>query len=241
VSKLSSKYCVHQVVADRICSEVGLRVDPPRIDVKCQREGHIYLLGGVAKTKTLFGSSLGVTFATDDEDLRYFYERKFYLMNVVHAAMAFNAYASLAHKDIPPARWRDQFLATDPHDNLIRSVITIQICRVILQNRGALNRRYPGVNERELFIEVSRFADNAADRIYESPDLIERVLGTDATSLSKKFRSRVKDMSEFVEENWGEIERWNIPDVPMHDEIAKALRKLDSDVIEVVMKALETC
>jgi hypothetical protein len=241
VSRLSSKYAVHQVVADRICSEVSFRLDPPRIDVNCQQEGHVYLLGDVAKTKTLFGGSLAVTFATDEEDLRYFYERKFYLMNVVHAAMAFNAYASLAHKNIPPLRWKDQFLATDPHDNLIRSVIAIQICRVILQNRDALNRRYPGVKERELFIEISRFADNAADRIFDSADLIQRVLSPDAASLSKKFRSRVKDMSDFVERDWEEVEKWNIPDVPTHDEIAKTLRKLNADVIEVVMKALETC
>jgi hypothetical protein len=236
-----SKYRVLQVVADRICRDLNVSTNPsPRIVVDCESYGRIYVDGRKRSVRNLFKNDNDkcVTFASDENELRFFYEQKYYLMNGIQTVMAFHAYAQLAKRDVPFEKWKDQVLTVETSLPCVTMFSKIQICRIIDRNRAVLANLYPTKDERQLFETLSSYASELASRIDKSPDHIQRILTTDGKSLDEKFDSRCSEIMKFVDDRWLEVEKWEIPALPGKSIVVNELTAFYRDAISVVLKIL---
>jgi hypothetical protein len=227
------------VVADRICRNVRIEDGVvPRVHVDCELYQHVYVQILNSHVRRLFGQLQDVTLAHDEDELMYFYDTKFYLMNSIHAAMAFHTYAKLAQKNVPFEKWGEQVLVVDTNAPYVTTWIYIQICRIIHRNRKLISRRWPTKDEKTVFEELYAQAYQISKRIDRSGDEVQRIVGTDPRSLNEKFETRCMEMSEFVRAHWAEVESWSIPTLPSRVEILSELNEFSEHVIMVAMKAL---
>jgi hypothetical protein len=230
----SKAYVVLPVVADRIARDVT--VIPEAITVDSEVFGEIYLLGKNARVRRLFDRADRVTVARDAKELEFYRCKKYYLMNTIHAVMAFHAYADLIHRKVPLDKW-DQNLLLVPTD-FAKVISQILICRLIHDHKVTMRKLYRVRQEKKLFYCLSAEAINYAARIDSSGDTLGRIVSLKAKSLREKFNMRCKEIMTFVRAHWEEVMRWDIPNLTTKENALLELGDFDREVLEVVMDVM---
>lgn len=231
------------VVADRICRNVKINNNKKSeagitIDVECEQHCYAYVENKNGNVSHFFRDCPLVKVAKDRKHFLFYYQRKFYLMNGIHAVMAFNHYAALARRNVSIEDWKRQILI-DANGECVDVITYVQICRVIAQNQSAIRDIYPGKSIPEIFNMLFAYSKEIIKRIEHAPDEIGRILPANAISFDDKFRQRCEEIVKFVENNWPQVELWNIPDLPTQTDILCRLSEFERDVINVVITAMK--
>lgn len=199
------------VVADRICSKV-IRFKR-KIDVFAEENYEVVVNCINGDVKDLFEAkdyNIQVTRSLDE--YRYFYLRKYYIVNGIHMVLAIYAYSVLLRKKVPYSKWKnyeinlfDEIPATKKAMEIFS---VVQIARIILNfELKQFQRFFPGITKKLLFDKLLDYSVNVRNRFSNSPDIIDRVFSLkDRSVIRKKYEERIRKMNEFATKNNDKIE-----------------------------------
>jgi hypothetical protein len=199
---------VVKVVADRICVD-RRRPDKGTVAVSAETAAEAIINGPSIDYGKLFSGSTEVTLRCieDAQTFRYYNDRKIFLVNGLHFALATLAYFFLRQLEVPPKNWGSQYLpilleALLSRDNIYRAHIKNymdgQIMRLILEHGPIISKEQPEADDVEAQFDVLRsYGENILGRTRKHLDNLGRILDLttpeQAPKLLKKFRKQVKE------------------------------------------------
>jgi hypothetical protein len=238
---------VTRVMADRIC--VGRRIETTKVIVSAEDSGEVVINASEADYPQLFKASKNVTvqFKQDEHIFDYYNDRKRYLVNGLHFALATFAYHFLSEVGIPARHWGIQYLPImqgvllskgGEYLSHIENYMDGQIMRLILRDKGSIETEYPDLEDDEDRFDLLRsFSERVLHRTSEHLDNLERIL--DITSPEKalaildKFHRHLEEAKKDIFARNNEIDELPIRRRPYADDVSLSLDYLTSCVINV--------
>ena len=215
LKQINSNLQVPFVVADRICSNVKISSDEINVSTEEYYEVVINIINGDVKFQ-FEDVDYNLILARSSDEFRFYYKRKFYLVNGIHMILAIRAYAILLKKHIEFKHWKTYSINLFDDFEEVKCALSnfaiLQIARIITGfNWEELKAIFPRFSKKDLFDDLYNYSLEAQNRFSASPDMLSRVFSLRSNkNIKAKFRERVLSMHTFLIENRKDISEFLI-------------------------------
>jgi len=199
------------VVADRICSKI--KIFQKKIDVFTEENYELVVNCINGDVKDLFeAKDYNIQVTRSSDEFRYYYLRKYYLVNGIHTILAIYVYSFLLRKKVPISKWKNyEINLFDELPEIVKAIdifSVVQIARIMHNfDWGQFERFFTGITKKQLFDNLLDYSVNVRNRFSNSPDLIDRVFSLKKQSaIRKKYEERIRKMNDFAIRNIKEFE-----------------------------------
>jgi len=227
------------LIADRVCTNTVFDNENNKLIVFAEEYGHVVIRGN--RMTNLFGSTpkikgVNYIFCEDEDEFKFYFEKKFRILNCVHASLAVLCYDKLISKTIPQEQWGTQYLNLLKDDTEIKTEIhkiaTGEIVKLLATtNPATLKNIYPDKSIEEIYLDLKQYSNSIFERFDKMADRLDRVLKLQ--DLIIKFDDRIDATINFFDgSNANSVN-------PIIDEITKDkpnLKEIDKTLRALLIK-----
>jgi len=192
------------LIADRVCTHTELIEPTNKIRVYAEKYGNV-VVNGSKVGNNLFRNEptlkgIDYIFCEEKEEFDFHFNKKFRILNCVHASLAVMCYDKVMDK-IPKDKWGEQYVNL-LNDGKIKSdiekVATAEVLKLITTtDKGVLERVFPSKDMGEIYNELKKYSNTIFNRFDGMADRLDRVLNLD--NLIDKFDARIDDTINFFD------------------------------------------
>lgn len=232
------------LIADRVCTDTVFDNQNNKLMVYAEEYGHVVIKGN--KFTNLFGNApkiygIDYIFCENEDEFKFYFEKKFRILNCVHASLAVLCYDKLLSKNIPQEQWGTQYLNLLKDDSEIKAEIhkiaTGEIVKLLATtNPVILKNIYPDKSIEDVYVDLKKYSNSIFERFDKMADRLDRVLKLQ--DLIIKFDDRIDATINFFDGSNANSVNAIIDEItkdkPNLKEIDKTLRTLLKKVSKVI-------
>lgn len=242
----NTKICVVRVIADRICTNKSVSSNGFDVTAGDYEKTYIENVNDNVNRDIVVTEELKIV---SEINYRYYYKRKFYILNGLHMILALLAYnycqeegvsLKAASEEIP---FRMLLAAMETQLNIaqmFQSLARLQGARIIktLSIEEEYDDVFPNTNKADALKQLETYSNQIWDRFADSKDILGRILNVDdIPAFSDKYSQRllplIKELALTRQRGLAEI----VGESNM-EEISKDLLNLNSAMVNMLFKRL---
>lgn len=208
-----SNYVVCPVVADRICTERKINGDGT-ISVYTEPYMSVIVHTGDAEIRRLLDGTHGINTVQKQQEFDFEHQKKYLLVNGIHAATAILGYELLIHEGVDATNWSAALfrLITSNSDIALKMKALSRVFIGILIAKKYQNNR--DINCSELNFELSSYFDAVWNRMRSTPDALTRILPSDDSNLFQKYSSFFSNLKLQVDIDLSSLSKMKLRQIP---------------------------